>query len=123
MHHDADANGPFSVSEEDARVTSIGRVIRKTHLDELPNLINVISGDMRLFGPRPEVPHFINKMPPTIRKVVLSVKPGCIDLATMRNLDEGNKLKDSDNPDLVYEKEIWPEKLRLQCQSILKISL
>lgn len=119
----ADRIGAFSVGADDVRVTRLGRIIRRTHLDELPNIINVIKGEMAIIGPRPEIPYYVDRMPTTIKSVILSVKPGCIDTATFWNLDEGEKLKGQPNPDLYYEQQIWPEKLRLQCQSILKISI
>lgn len=115
--------GSFSIPEKDKRVTRIGRLLRKTHFDELPNLWNVLKGDMALFGPRPEVPYYVNKMPPAVRRVVLSVKPGCLDRATMWNFNEGQRLNGKEDPEAYYEEVIWPEKLRLQCESILKVNL
>jgi len=119
----ADKMGSFSVPEEDRRITSLGRILRKTHFDELPNLINVIRREMAFFGPRPEVPYYVNKMPPAIRRIVLSVKPGCIDKATIWNFNEAQRLKGKKDPEAYYEKVIWPEKLRRQCESIIKRSL
>jgi len=118
----ADKLGSYSVAADDARVTRLGRILRRTHLDELPNFFNVLKGDMAFIGPRAEIPYYVEKMPPTIKKIVLSVKPGCIDLATLRNLQEGSLLKGKDDPEIYYEKVIWPEKLRLQCHCILKAS-
>uniref|UniRef100_A0A6M3KAG0 Putative sugar transferase n=1 Tax=viral metagenome TaxID=1070528 RepID=A0A6M3KAG0_9ZZZZ len=115
--------GSFSIPEKDKRVTRIGRLLRKTHFDELPNLWNVLKGDMALFGPRPEVSYYVNKMPPAVRRVVLSVKPGCLDRATMWNFNEGQRLNGKEDPEAYYEEVIWPEKLRLQCESILKVNL
>ena len=123
MVQGADRCGPYSVAEDDGRVTRLGRFLRKYHLDELPNLVNVVRGEMSLFGPRPEVLYYVDKMPIDIRRVVLSVKPGCIDRATLNNLDEGKQLRGKEDPEAYYEKVIWPEKLRRQCESILKISL
>jgi lipopolysaccharide/colanic/teichoic acid biosynthesis glycosyltransferase len=120
MCKDADRIGAFSVATGDLRVTSIGRVLRRTHIDELPNIINVIKGEMSIIGPRPEIPFYVDRMPEKIKNVILSVKPGCIDTATLWNIDEGKKLEGQADPDLYYEQYIWPEKLRLQCQSILK---
>jgi len=123
MVQGADKIGSFSVAEDDQRVTRIGRLLRKAHLDELPNLINVIRGEMSIFGPRPEIGYYIDRMPSAIRRVVLSVKPGCIDKATLWNFNEGKRLKGKTDPEAYYEKVIWPEKLRRQCESILKTSL
>lgn len=124
MEIGADKRGTYSVAEDDARITRIGRILRRTHLDEIPNIINVIRGEMALFGPRPDIPYYVCKlMPPGIRCVVTSVKPGCIDIATLWNINEGKKLKGRKDPDRYYRYQIWPEKLRLQCQSILKTSI
>ena len=123
MVQDADKMGSFSVAEDDRRITRIGHLMRRTHLDELPNLVNVARGEMAIFGPRPEIPYYVNKMPPTIRRVILSIKPGCIDKATMWNFNEGQRLKGKQDQEAYYEKVIWPEKLRRQCESILRISL
>ena len=114
MVQGADRIGPYSVADDDPRVTRIGRLLRRTHLDELPNLINVARREMRLFGPRPDVKHYIDKMTDDERRIILSVKPGCIDLATLRNLNEGERLKGQADPEAYYENVIWPEKKRLQ---------
>jgi len=119
----AEKMGSFSVAEKDWRIRPIGRILRKTHLDELPNLWNVLKGDMALFGPRPEVPHYVNKMPPAVRRVVLSVKPGCLSRATIAGLNEGRLLNNAQDPDDFYEKVIWPKKLKHQCEEILRIKL
>ena len=123
MVHGAANNGPYSVGSDDQRVTRIGKILRRFHIDELPNVINVIKGEMSIIGPRPEVPYYIERMPPTIRRVILSVKPGIIDRASFWDRDEGKRLRGQPDPDGFYERKIWPEKLRLQCESILKIPL
>ena len=111
----ADKNGSLSVSSTDARVTFIGKILRKTKLDELPNLINILKGDMRLIGPRPEVPYYIDKLSEKERKVILSVRPGCIDIATLLNLNEGKLLSKG----MDYDNDIWPRKVKVQYYSIL----
>ena len=123
MVEGADRKGSYSVAEDDSRITRIGRILRNSHLDELPNLINVIRGEMSIFGPRPEIGHYVDRMPPAIRRTVLSVRPGCIDKATLWNYNEGQRLKGKTDPEAYYEEVIWPEKLRLQCESILGVNL
>jgi len=118
MVRKADKTGGYSVSADDARVTGIGRILRMYHLDEFPNLINVIKGDMAIFGPRPEVPYYVEKMSPEEREVILSVKPGCVDLATFMNLDEGKQLEGKEDPEKYYEEVIWPLKKKKQIESI-----
>jgi len=108
----------FSAGEDDPRVTKAGRILRKYKLDELPQLINVLKGEMALVGPRPEVPKFIEKMTQRERDIILSVKPGITDLASLWNFDEGVILKGSKDPDKDYEEKIWPEKKKLQIEYI-----
>lgn len=85
MVKDAEHTGPAWTSESDARVTAVGRVLRRTRLDEFPRLLNVLWGDMSLVGPRPERPHFAKKHR-ALRGVRLSVKPGMTGLAQIRML-------------------------------------
>jgi lipopolysaccharide/colanic/teichoic acid biosynthesis glycosyltransferase len=120
MVQDADRIGGYSVSDEDGRVTRFGRFLRKTHIDELPNLINVLRGEMVLFGPRPDVPWYANRIPEPERSIIFSVKPGCIDPATLWNLDEGKKLSGKEDPEKYYEEVIWPQKIRKQVNYIGK---
>jgi lipopolysaccharide/colanic/teichoic acid biosynthesis glycosyltransferase len=75
-------------AEHDPRITPVGRVIRKTKLDELPQLLNVFPGDMSLVGPRPEVPYYVAQWPEEDRRIILSVKPGITDYATLFYSDE-----------------------------------
>lgn len=123
MVQNADALGGYSVCEKDVRVTRIGRFLRRTHLDELPNLINVLRGEMVFIGPRPDVSYYANRIPEPERTIILSVKPGCIDPATLWNFNEGQRLNGKDDPERYYEEVIWPEKIKRQVvfiQSYLK---
>ena len=117
MVHGADKGNP-SVAGDDPRVTRLGRILRKYKIDEIPNLINILKGDMVIIGPRPDVPFYICGMPREYRAVILSVKPGLIDLATRHNLNEGERLKGKEDPEKYYKQEIWPEKIVLQCIKI-----
>lgn len=123
MVEGADKIGDLSTPEDDPRITKVGRLLRKYKLDELPQLWNVIKGDMVLVGPRPEVPKFVEKMTAEERKIILSVRPGITDLASLWDFNEAERLKGSKNPDKDYEEKIWPEKKRLQIQYIENKSL
>lgn len=96
----------------DARVTRIGAALRRYKLDELPQLFNVLSGDMSLVGPRPEVAEFVRLEEP-IWQVVLRVRPGLTDPATLLYRDEENLLAASDDPVKLYRESILPAKLIL----------
>lgn len=101
-----DSPGSSSSGDDDPRITRLGRILRKTHLDELPQIYNVIRGDMNLIGWRPEDPRYLNTIPPE----VLATKPGLIGWATLLDIDEGKALKGSTDPDRDYEKKILPKK-------------
>lgn len=119
MVTDAEKFGPSSTSNEDARVTRVGRLIRKYKLDEFSQLINVFLGDMSLVGPRPEVKKFTD-MYSDEEKVILSVRPGITDFASIKFHNEGEIIAASgiSDPDEAYAKLIRPEKIRLQLQYI-----
>jgi lipopolysaccharide/colanic/teichoic acid biosynthesis glycosyltransferase len=108
----ADASGVDSTSSSDSRITAVGRFIRKFKLDELMQLWNVLLGDMSLVGPRPNVRRETELYTDEERKL-LSVRPGITDLASIVFSDEGDILKDKDDPDLAYNQLIRPWKSRL----------
>jgi lipopolysaccharide/colanic/teichoic acid biosynthesis glycosyltransferase len=95
---------------EDKRVTPFGGFLRRRKLDELPQLINVLAGDMSLVGPRPEVPEFIKYYAPEQRAIILSMKPGMTDYAAIRFRDESALLDSGRDPIEVYRHEIMPAK-------------
>ena len=95
---------------EDRRVTRFGALLRRRKLDELPQLINVLAGDMSLVGPRPEVPEFIKYYTPEQRAIILSTKPGMTDYAAIRFRDESALLDSRRDPVEVYRYEIMPIK-------------
>lgn len=119
---DAEKSGVYSTSSDDPRLLKIGNFLKKYQLDELPQLINVLKGDMSFVGPRPEVKKFIDMMTPEERNVILSVKPGMTDLASLWNFHEGEVLKGSKDPDKDYQEKIWPTKKKLQIEYIKKQS-
>lgn len=106
----ADKIGGSSTADDDPRITRIGRFLRKTKLDELPQVVNILRGEMTLIGWRPEVPQYLD----TIPKEVLATKPGIIGWATLSDMDEGAVLKGSKNPDKDYEEKIMPKKRELE---------
>jgi lipopolysaccharide/colanic/teichoic acid biosynthesis glycosyltransferase len=109
----ADRVGGPSTANDDPRITRLGRFLRKYKLDELPQLINVLIGDMSLVGPRPEVPQYV-ALYDDREKAILSVRPGITDWASLWNHDEGTLLAGAADPEKVYLEQIRPQKIRLQ---------
>ena len=108
--------GP-STADDDPRITKIGKFLRKYKLDELPQLINVLKGEMSFVGPRPEVQHYVNMFTEE-EKAILSVRPGITDWASIWNPDEGAILAGSLDPEKTYMEKIRPEKIRLQLKYV-----
>jgi lipopolysaccharide/colanic/teichoic acid biosynthesis glycosyltransferase len=108
-------------ASNDRRVTRVGRVLRRYKLDELPQLWNVVRGDMSLVGPRPEAPPFVNMNEPAWRSV-LAVKPGITDVATLVFRDEERILAGAENPEEHYRMAVVPEKLSLNLRYISRRS-
>ena len=117
MRVGADKMSLITIGDRDPRVTHAGYYIRKYKLDELPQLWNVLIGDMSLVGPRPEVRRYVDLYTPEQRKV-LSVRPGITDYASIEYIDENTLLAKSDNPDKTYIEEIMPAKIALNMQYI-----
>jgi lipopolysaccharide/colanic/teichoic acid biosynthesis glycosyltransferase len=113
----ADKIGGSSTADDDPRLTTIGKFLRKYKLDELPQLFNVLKGDMSFVGPRPEVPFYVDMFTDE-EKAILSVKPGITDWASLWNSDEGALLAGSVDPEKDYMEKIRPEKVRLQLRYI-----
>ena len=113
----AERIGGSSTADDDPRITSVGRILRKHKLDELPQVLNVLRGEMSLVGPRPEVPAYV-KMYTQEQMAILTVRPGVTDWASLWNLDEGARLAGAADPDKAYMEEIRPEKLRLQLEYV-----
>jgi lipopolysaccharide/colanic/teichoic acid biosynthesis glycosyltransferase len=112
MITDAPRRGGQITCGADPRITPIGRVLRKTKLDEIPQLINVFVGDMSLVGPRPEVPHYVELFRVDYAEI-LEVRPGITDLASIKYRDEAEILGQAVDPEQVYVTRILPEKIRL----------
>jgi len=109
---EADKTGASSTADDDPRITAVGRFLRRYKLDELPQLLNVLTGAMSVVGPRPQVPWAVEHYSREER-ALLSVRPGITDYASIRFRNEGEILKGSADPDREYLKIIAPEKIRL----------
>jgi len=118
----ADKIGGSSTPDDDPRITRVGRFLRKYKLDELPQLINVLVGEMSFVGPRPQVQWAVDLYSEEERKV-LEVKPGITDYASIEFPNEGEILRGSTDPDKDYMEKIHPEKMRLSLQYIENRSL
>ena len=109
-------------TDRDPRITKIGRFFRKTKIDELPQLINVLKGDMSFVGPRPDVPGYADRLQGEDR-IILSVKPGITGPATLKYKNEEEILAKVDNPEKYNDEVIWPDKVRINKEYIKNWSL
>ena len=113
MRPDCEGQGKWNVGNNDDRITRVGHFLRNTKLDELPQLINVLIGDMSLVGPRPELRYYINMY--TEREMpILELKPGITDWASMANFEQFKGFTEASDPDEYYLYSIRPVKLELQ---------
>lgn len=112
MRVGSDAEGLLTVGERDNRITRIGYILRKTKIDELPQLLNVLKGDMSLVGPRPEVRKYTDMYTEEQRKV-LSVRPGITDYASIEYVNENELLSKADDPERMYIEIVMPNKIKL----------
>lgn len=110
MTVDAPRRGSALTVRDDERITRVGRFLRKSKLDELPQLVNVLVGDMSLVGPRPEVPEFMRFYSPEQRETVISMRPGMTDYAAILFRDESALLDQSADPIDIYRRLIMPIK-------------
>lgn len=117
------ADGPQVTIGDDPRITRVGRMLRRTKLDELPQLWNVLRGDMSLVGPRPEVPRYVEKYPPEIAREVLSVRPGVTEMLSLNLRDEASLLAVASDPERFYVEELLPKKLEAQLRYVRGRSL
>ena len=112
MVADASQRGLQITADGDPRITRVGRFLRKTKIDELPQIINVLKGDMSFVGPRPEVPKYVEMFRDDYKNI-LKVKPGITDYAAIEFRNEENVLKKFENPEEGYIKEVLPLKIKL----------
>jgi lipopolysaccharide/colanic/teichoic acid biosynthesis glycosyltransferase len=122
MHAGKKQSGSSITVANDERITPIGKILRQMKLDELPQLINVLLGDMSLVGPRPEVPHLFLQYPKDLQIVMIGLRPGITDFASLEYLDENGLLKDVDDPEKIYLECILPRKSVLIKKYAKKIS-
>lgn len=113
----SDKKGLLTVGGKDSRITKAGYFIRKYKLDELPQLFNVLKGDMSFVGPRPEVRKYVDMYSEEQRRV-LSVRPGITDIASMKYRNENDLLAKAENPEQYYIDVIMPDKLALNLNYI-----
>jgi lipopolysaccharide/colanic/teichoic acid biosynthesis glycosyltransferase len=112
MYTGSDKGLNLTVGNNDRRITRLGKILRKLKLDELPQLINVLKGDMSIVGPRPEVRKYVD-MYNRQQRQILSLKPGITDYASIRYRNENELLLNAENPEDYYIREIMPKKLEL----------
>ena len=122
MRPDADSKGLLTVGARDSRITRVGYFLRKYKIDEFPQLLNILKGDMSIVGPRPEVRKYVDLYTPEQMRV-LTVRPGLTDYASIRYVNESEVLAASDNPERTYIEEVMPAKLALNLQYIENQSL
>lgn len=113
MRPDSEGNGAWNVGVRDTRVTPIGLFLRKTKLDELPQLLNVLRGEMSLVGPRPELQHYVDMYTDEERRI-LEFKPGITDWASLVHIDQFAVFSSAEDPDEAYLSQVRPVKLKLQ---------
>lgn len=122
MVTDAEKLGKQITVGKDNRITKVGAFLRKYKIDELPQLLNVVKGDMSLVGPRPEVPRYVELYTKEERKV-LDIRPGITDLASLRYKDENDILGKVENPEEYYINVIMKDKLKLNLEYIEKSNI
>lgn len=123
MRVDAPSLGPQITVGDDARITRSGRWLRATKVDELPQLWDVLRGAMSLVGPRPEVPRYVALYPDALRDVVLSVRPGITDPASLSFRNESELLARAADPEREYVEVVMPMKLGLAADYVRNASL
>lgn len=121
MVEDAEVIGSASTPEDDHRITRVGRILRRSKLDELPQVLNVVKGEMSLVGPRPQFP-WVLKQYTAEERTILTLRPGITDLASILFRNEDEILRGSPDPDKDYFEKIHPEKMHLSMEYLRKQS-
>lgn len=121
MYVNAESIGRITVGSRDVRITKVGYYLRKYKLDEFPQFINVLKGEMSIVGPRPEVQEYVDLYTESQRKI-LQVKPGITDLASLAYFHENELLANSENPQQTYMKEVLPAKIKLNEEYLMNPS-
>lgn len=122
MYQDADRKGLLTVGQRDPRITPVGYFLRKYKIDELPQLINVLKGDMSLVGPRPEVRKYVDLYNDEQRQI-LNFRPGITDLASIKYVNENEILSQAEDPEAYYIQYIMPDKIRLNLEYLRQPTL
>jgi len=122
MVQDAPGKGGSITVGADSRITRLGRILRKTKIDELPQLFNILRGEMSIVGPRPEVPQYVELFRRDYEEI-LNVLPGITDLASLKYRDEAEVLRHAENPEEEYVRHVLPEKIRLAKEYLRRSSL
>jgi len=122
MYQDADRKGLLTVGQRDPRITPVGYFLRKYKIDELPQLINVLKGDMSLVGPRPEVRKYVDLYNDEQRQI-LNFRPGITDLASIKYVNENEILSQAEDPEAYYIQQIMPDKIRLNLEYLRQPTL
>ena len=122
MTSESEESSELTLGDDDVRITGFGRTLRRYKLDELPQLFNVLIGNMSLVGPRPEVRKYVNNYTKE-QLLVLSVKPGITDFASIEYSNEGELLGKSEDPERLYIEEVLPRKLELGIKYVREQSL
>lgn len=123
MKMDGDASTSTVAASDDTRVHALGRFLRDSHLDELPQLFNVLRGDMSLVGPRPYKPEHFHHLSEADRQLLVSVRPGLTGTDALCFIAEDSALSGHDNPERLYLTYFLPEKARLQCLYVQSCSI
>src|SRR4051794_36292249 len=121
-HHPSAIRGAEITVGADPRITRVGAWLRRTKLDELPQLLDVLTGAMSLVGPRPEVRHYVALYPDALRAKVLSVRPGITDMASLEYRDEGARLARAADPEREYVEVVMPAKLQAAARYVDEMS-
>jgi lipopolysaccharide/colanic/teichoic acid biosynthesis glycosyltransferase len=122
MVEDAARHGTAITVGADPRITRVGRFLRQTKIDELPQLVNVVMGEMSLVGPRPEVAHYVEMFREDYEEI-LQVRPGITDLASLKYQSESEWLSRFDNPEREYVTHVLPEKIKLAREYVQRTSM
>ena len=114
MRKNLSSNNLSLTVEDDIRITTVGKYLRKLKLDELPQIVNILLGDMSFVGPRPEVPIYYSNIPSSYKRFIQKIRPGLTDFATLHYINESSLLLKATDPEAFYRKKILPNKTRLQ---------
>ena len=123
MFHNPESKGPSLTTGHDRRISRLGTILRRYKLDELPQLIDIVIGDMSIVGPRPELPKYVALYPEQAREIILSVRPGLTDVASIAYRNESALLDPNKDPESTYVDVVMPAKLQLSIDYIKRRSL